>query len=128
MQYPEFLQRVEEQIGATQPATETQRAAERAIIATLETLSERLTGGEANDLTAQLPGELQAPLQRSAEEAEGFSLDEFYRRVAEREGVDIETARNDASAVMTVLRLAVTPGQLDALMAQLPSEFNALFR
>jgi uncharacterized protein (DUF2267 family) len=48
--------------------------------------------------------------------------------VAEREGVDLETARNDASAVMSVLRVAVTPGQLDDLMAQLPSEFNVLFR
>ena len=76
----------------------------------------------------EVPPELQAPLERSTEEAEGFSLEEFYRRVAEREGVDIETARNDASAVMSVLRLAVTPGQLDDLMAQLPSEFNALFR
>jgi uncharacterized protein (DUF2267 family) len=128
VQYQEFLQRVEQQNGATQPATETQRAAERAITATLETLSERLTGGEAGDLAAQLPGELKAPLQRTAEEAEYFSLGEFYRRVAEREGVDIETARNDASAVMTVVRLAVTPGELDDVMAQLPSEFNALFR
>jgi uncharacterized protein (DUF2267 family) len=57
-----------------------------------------------------------------------FSLEEFYERVAEQEGVDVETARNDASAVMSVLRLAVTPGQLDDLMAQLPSEFNVLFR
>jgi uncharacterized protein (DUF2267 family) len=128
LQYPEFLHRVEEQINATQPATETQRAAERAIMATLETLGERLTSGEANDLAAQLPGELQAPLQRSADEAEVFSLDEFYGRVAKREGVNIETARNDASVVMRVLKLAATPGQLDDVMAQLPSEFNALFR
>jgi uncharacterized protein (DUF2267 family) len=109
LQYQEFLQRVQEQINATEPATQTQRAAEQAITATLQTLSERLTGGEATDLAAQLPEELKAPLQRSAEEAEGFSLEEFYGRVAEREGVDIETARHDASAVMSVLRLAVTP-------------------
>ena len=128
MQYQEFLQRVEEQIGATQPVTETQRAAEQAVTATVETLSERLSGGEANDLAAQLPAEIQAPLQRSAEEAEGFSLEEFYRRVGEREGVDIDTARKDASAVMTVLRVAVTPDQVDDLMAQLPSAFNVLFR
>lgn len=128
MQYQQFLQRVQEQINATEPATQTQRAAEQAITATLQTLSERLTGGEATDLAAQLPEELKAPLERSAEEAERFSLEEFYERVAEREGVDLETARNDASAVMSVLRVAVTPGQLDDLMAQLPSEFNVLFR
>jgi len=119
---------VEEQIDATQPISNTQRAAEHAITATLETLSECLTGGEANDLVAQLPHELQAPLQRSTEQAESFSLEQFYRRVAEREGVDIETAREDASAVMTVLGLALTPGELDDVRAQLPSELDVLFR
>ena len=128
MQYTEFLRRVEDQIYATQPATQSQRAAEQAITATLETLSERLTGGEANDLAAQLPEELKAPLRQSAQEGERFSLEEFYNRVAEREGVDVETARNDASAVMRVLREAVSPGELDDVMAQLPAEFNALFR
>lgn len=128
VQYQEFVQRVEEQIAATQSATDTQGAAESAITATLETLSERLTGDETSDIAAQLPGELQAPLQRTAKEAEEFPLEEFYGRVAEREGVDIETARQDASAVMTVLGLALTPGQLDDVMAQLPEEFNALFR
>ncbi len=128
MQYQEFLQRVEEHIGATQPATETKSTAERAITATLETLSERLTGGEAKDVAAQLPQELQAPLQHSAEPAEDLSLEEFYERVAEREGVDTETARNDAAAVMRVLAMALTPGQLDDVMAQLPAHFNVLFR
>jgi len=128
LDYTEFLRRVEQQIGATQPITDTQRAAEQAITATLETLSERLTGGEASDLAAQLPAQLQAPLERSAEEAEGFSLEEFYRRIAEREGADVDTARNDASAVMTVVGMAVTPGQLDHLRSQLPAEFNVLFR
>ena len=54
-------------------------------------------------------------------------MEEFYRRVAEREGVDIETARIDAEAVMRVLREAVTFGELDDVMAQLPAEFNSLF-
>ena len=66
--------------------SDTQRAAELAITATLETLNERLTGGEAKDLAAQLPKEVQPALQPKTEEAEAFSLEEFYRRVAEREG------------------------------------------
>ena len=93
----------------------------------IETLNERLTGGEAIDLAAQLPEEIQPAMRPKAEEAERFLLEEFYRRVAEREGVDVETARSDASAVMTVLRDAVTPGELDDVMAQLPAEFNILF-
>lgn len=127
MQYPEFLRRVEELIGTTQSASDTQRAAEQAINATLETLSERITGGEAKDLASQLPEEIQAPLERSAEQAETFSLEEFYERVAQREGVDTDTARRDAAAVMTVLGVAVSSGQLEDLRSQLPSEFDDLF-
>jgi uncharacterized protein (DUF2267 family) len=128
LQYTEFLRRVEQQIDATQAATETQRAAENAITAVFQTLSECLSGGEAKDLAAQLPEELRPPLQHSAEDAERFSLEEFYRRVAEREGADSDTARKDASAVMQVLGMAVTHGELDKVMAQLPAEFNILFR
>ena len=128
MQYPELLRRVEEQIATAHPDDDTRRAAEVAITATLETLNERLTGGEAEDLAAQLPKEVQPALRPKTEEAEAFSLEEFYRRVAEREGVDIETARIDAEAVMRTLREAVTPGELDDVLAQLPAEFNMLLR
>ena len=124
LQYEEFLRRVADQIGADR----AEREAERAIPATLETLGERLSGGEASNLVAQLPGGIKETLQQAGGVAEGFSLEEFYRRVADREGVDAETARNDASAVMRVLREAVSPGELDDVMAQLPAEFNALFR
>jgi len=119
---------VEEQIATAHPDSNTQRAAELAITATLETLIEHLTGGEAKDLAAQLVKEVQPALQPKTEEAKAFSLEEFYRRVAKREGVDIETARIDAEAVMRVLREAVTFGELDDVMAQLPAEFNILFR
>jgi uncharacterized protein (DUF2267 family) len=119
---------LEEQIAANRSVSDARRAAENAITAALETLNERIIGGEARDLAAQLPKEIQPALRLKAEEAEGFSLEELYQRVAEREGVDIETARIDASAVMRVLREAVTPGELDNLMVQLPKDFNTLLR
>ena len=120
MQYEEFRQRVEEQIGADR----ADDPADKAIAVTLQTLSERLSGGEAKDLAAQLSGELQSPLQQSDEAAEDFSVEEFFRRIAEREGVDVDTARDDAAVVMRVLREALTQGELDDVMAQLPPEFN----
>jgi uncharacterized protein (DUF2267 family) len=128
LQYSEFLRRVEEQIAADRSVSDARRAAENATTATLETLNERISGGEARDLAAQLPQEIQPALRPKAEEAEGFSLEEFYRRVAEREGVDIETARIDASTVMGVLSEAVTSGELDDVMAQLSEDFNTLLR
>jgi uncharacterized protein (DUF2267 family) len=47
VQYEEFLNKVQDRIGPAQPDE-----ARRAITATL---SERITGGEADDLGAQLP-------------------------------------------------------------------------
>ena len=40
--------------------------AERAVTATLETLGERISGGEAHDLAGQLPPELQRLVDRHA--------------------------------------------------------------
>ena len=128
LQYSDFLGRLEEQIAANRSVSDARRAAENAITAALETLNERIIGGEARDLAAQLPKEIQPALRPKAEEAEGFSLEELYRRVAEHKGVDIETAHMDASVVMGVLREAVTPGELDDVMAQLPEDFNTLLR
>jgi uncharacterized protein (DUF2267 family) len=49
MTYDEFIEAVE------QRAHVERDVAEQATRATLETLSERLTGGEADDVAAQLP-------------------------------------------------------------------------
>jgi uncharacterized protein (DUF2267 family) len=122
VQYEEFLNKVQDRIGPAEPDE-----ARRAITATLSTLSERISGGETSDLAAQLPQELKEPIQRSGEEAEAFSLEEFLRRIGEREGVNTDTAREHASAVMTVLRETVTGGELDDIRAQLPQEFTPLF-
>src|SRR5918912_3511712 len=109
VQYEDFLNnKVQDRIGPADP-DETRRA----VTANLSTLSERISGGEAKDLAAQLPEELKEPIQRSGEEAEGFSFEEFLQRVGEREGADTDAARDHASAVITVLGEAVTGGQLD---------------
>lgn len=103
-------------------------AAERATRATLETLAERLSGGEAKDLAARLPPELGEHL-RGAWSARGerFSLEEFFRRVSLREGTDLPAATFHARAVIEVLGEAVSPGEMDDVLAQLPTEFDRLF-
>lgn len=125
MQYQEFVNRVNEQIQTGAPGD-----AELAIQATLSTLGERISGGEAENLAAQLPAELQTQLESGnyTEEAEAFSLDEFYLRVAEREGsssadVSVEHAR----AVMEQLTRAVSGGELADVQRQLPEEYEPLF-
>lgn len=61
--------------------------AERAACATLQTLAERLTAGETEDVAERLPAELRACLD-AAGAYEAFHADEFLRRVGERAGLD----------------------------------------
>jgi uncharacterized protein (DUF2267 family) len=101
----------------------TPEEAERAVRATLSTLAERITRGEADDIAAFLPRELRELVTSAPEPAEPFGLDEFVRRVAEREGVDEATAYRHAQAVFVALGQAGAPRELRDMAAQLPRDF-----
>jgi uncharacterized protein (DUF2267 family) len=100
--------------------------AEEVARATLQTLADRITGGEADDLAAQLPTPLKDALIPARDEAERFDVDEFVRRVSERAHVDPDTARTGAMATFSTMREAVTPGEFDDITAQLPQEYRDL--
>jgi uncharacterized protein (DUF2267 family) len=120
MNHEQFVSSVAERAGVDpEHAEELTRAA-------LATLAERITGGEARDLAAQLPVPLQNPLLSADEEAEAFSLDEFIRRTAQRVGTDRDTADIGVAAVMTTLRESVSSGEFDDVMSQLPQEFRGV--
>jgi uncharacterized protein (DUF2267 family) len=120
MRYAPFLEVVEQAAGISRDT------AEQAIRATLATLAERITRGEAEDIAAHLPPELRPLLTNTPEPAEAFSYDEFMRRVAEREGVTPENAAGHARAVFVALGVAVAPGELRDMAAQLPKDFYPL--
>lgn len=100
--------------------------AEALTAATLRTLAERISGGEAEDLAAQLPDELKPYLTGVDEPAQPFGPDEFVRRVAERAGTDPDRARAGVRAEFTTLREAVTLGEVDDVVSQLPKDFDEL--
>jgi uncharacterized protein (DUF2267 family) len=100
--------------------------AERLARATLHTLSDRISGGEARDLLAQLPKPLKDEVVIVSEEAEAFDVDEFVRRVASLADVDERTAHDGAVAVLITVREAVTPGEFDDITSQLPQEYREL--
>ncbi len=100
--------------------------ARKAIGATLETLRERLAGNEPADLAAQLPPEI-APFVEGAGGRESFSAQEFYERVAKKEGVEGEQAIRHARAVATVVQTAVTGGALEDVRSQLGNDYGELF-
>ena len=105
-------------------------AARRAIDAVLETLGERLSGGEVDDLVRQLPDEFADALQRGDALSNGaarrMSLEEFVRRIADREGVTPDEAHAQARAVFATLREALPEREFDDVLAQLPRDYAAL--
>jgi uncharacterized protein (DUF2267 family) len=105
-------------------------AAALATAAVLETLGERITHGEVEDLKAELPPELHPPLdagdQLSHGAARRMPLQEFVDRVAEREAAIPEQALVDARAVFGTLRQVVTEKEFSDVTAQLPREYAPL--
>jgi uncharacterized protein (DUF2267 family) len=99
--------------------------AELAARSTLETLAEWLSAGEARDIARQLPGDLGKWLA-SSDGAQPFHADEFLRRVAEREGIDLETAESHARAVFIALGRVVSHQELEDMAAELPTDFLPL--
>jgi|SRR5690625_4274792 len=104
-----------------------QDQAERAVKAVLTVLGERLVGGEPNDLAAQLPGELSEFLLNRADQEESYGVDGFIDRITEElSGATAETARQDATVVLTTLAETVTAGEFSDVLAQLPREYKDL--
>lgn len=119
MTYETFISTVEQ--GAHIPGDE----AERAACATLQTLSERISGGETEDIARRLPDRLQSCLT-PAEEQDTFHLDEFLRRLSERAAVDEPAAQRDARAVFSALFRAVGPEEFHDMRSELPKDFDPL--
>jgi len=127
MKYEEFLEQVQERAHLA-----SRSEAQRATRATLETLAECLSKKERHDAASQLPTGLalylKQPFLGSGNQpvpspGRIFSLEEFFRRVSIREGVPLETAREHARAVISVLVDALSKGEIEDIRAQLPVEF-----
>lgn len=123
MQYNDFITHVQYRAGV-----DSRDHAEAAITATLETLGRRLSAGEASNLAAQLPGEFKQTLARVGGDAEGFDVDEFVQRVADREGLgySVERAAEHARAVLSTVASSVSAGEVEDVRSQLPPEYRFL--
>jgi uncharacterized protein (DUF2267 family) len=106
-----------------------EQAARSATEAVLETLAERIAGGEVRDLKARLPIELHPALdrgvRRSGGQAPRMTPEQFLRRIAEREGVAPALARPHARAVLAALRETVGDEEYFDVTVQLPRDLVA---
>ncbi len=123
MKYEEFIAQVRKRARLA-----TSQEAEKATKATLETIAGRLHGNEATQLAAQLPQDLALYLQPGyAGIGDSYDLDEFFRRISEREEVALEEATFHARVVCGLLSEAVSVGEMNDVRAQLPSDFAKIF-
>jgi uncharacterized protein (DUF2267 family) len=118
----EFLQRVADRAGLDR------EAARHATDAVLDTLAERVAGGQVDDMIEVLAPELRPPLergkQRSGGKAQRMSLDEFVRRVGERERASYDDALEHARAVLATLREALPDKEFSDMLSQLPRGYQ----
>jgi uncharacterized protein (DUF2267 family) len=116
MDYDQFLTSVQRQ---THLDGDT---AERVIRATLQTLAERLSKGQARDIRDQLPAELR-PAMYTEQDAEPIGLEVFLTRVGQRAEVDDAYALPYARAVFWTLGETLPEKEVRDLTAELPREY-----
>ena len=121
MHYEEFIHRVQEHL-----TLESRKEAVEVTEATLETLSERLSRRGRQHLAAQLPIELKEFILKQQTKS-FFSLDEFCNLVTKRTGMRYHKAVKAVEVVIGVLREAITEGELNDVLSELPNEYRELF-
>jgi uncharacterized protein (DUF2267 family) len=123
MKYDEFIATVR-RLGEY----ESRERAEHVTRCVLGVLGARITAQEAEDLAAQLPGDLPGALRAEERPMPDLSPDGFAGAVAARlEGASTETARWDVSAVLTTVTESIDGGGLNHVLSQLPSGFATFF-
>jgi uncharacterized protein (DUF2267 family) len=120
MNYDKFLHEVRERSGVADRGE-----AERTGVIVLQVLCDRLTGDEAEDLLAQLPVPLR-DVVTVTKKPKKLTAAEFVDRVANDLEIPPEQAKERIRAVFSVLRDAVTPGELHDVLVQLPSGYLEL--
>lgn len=102
----------------------TEHQAREAVEATLQTLAERVSLGEAEDVAAYLGEESRWIIDRKEPYAEDFTVEDFHRRVARRLKVGEKTARERVDAVFDAMGAVVAQPELHAMEQQLPEEYE----
>jgi uncharacterized protein (DUF2267 family) len=119
----EFLDRVRQAAGFA-----SMDEAASAIGATLSTLADRITAGQAQDIAVYLPAEFRGHLAGSPEPATAFDREIFLDRIATAGQTDRATAERYARAVLTAVRETVPQREYADLLDQLPPDIGRLAR
>ena len=128
MQYVEMINKIQELSAITD-----QEEAALVIRAVLGTLGEHIYRTEERLLASQLPKELRNVFyeyqqrERGRGDLANYSLEEFYNRVSARANISFQEAQRLSAIVFHVLKQAVSPGEIENVKKELPSDFHKLF-
>ena len=120
MKYDRMVKAVEERAGLGDWAE-----SERTLRVVVQALSDRLLGGESDDLLAQLPEPLKSEITVTPL-ADPMNPQEFVERVARDLGLPEEQARDRVRAVFSTLHEAVTEGEWEEVVGQLDRAYAEL--
>jgi uncharacterized protein (DUF2267 family) len=120
MDYDAFLTNVAER------ADVSREQAEALTRATLAVLADRISGGQARHLAAELPEPMKGWLESEDEIAKGYGVHGFARRVRDRAGVPAPLVEPGIRAVFATLREAVSEKEFRDATVQLPKEYDVL--
>ena len=127
MQYEEIIRRVQEQGNIADTAK-----AKKILRAVLGTFGELVYRTEERQMAAQLPKELKdvfyeyQPRERDRGALANYPLEEFYNRVKARAEVSLQDAQRFSVVVLSVLKEAVTPGEIEDVRRELYEPFQKL--
>lgn len=122
MEEQEFYDRVE-----SRASFESEGEALAITHATLEAFSERISEGQARDLTDDLPRPIAESLTHHHGNPAELSLEEVVERIESHDEVDADLEARDERIAAVLGTLAEATGEgFEDLRAQLPSEFEEL--
>jgi uncharacterized protein (DUF2267 family) len=99
--------------------------AERTLRVVVQALSDRLPGGEADDLVAQLPEPLKSEITVTPR-ADPMNPQAFLERVGRDLGLEQEETRDRVRAVFSMLHDAVTEGEWEEVVGPLDRKYAEL--
>lgn len=129
MEYDQFIREVEQRLGVAR------EEAEHVTDAVLRELHNRLTAKEADDLGAQLPGQLKQvwhSLDRPGREVERTHKKDFIRYVSEVADLPEDRASRAVKAVFKALQMALKApsgqeGEAWDVLSQLPKDLKRVW-
>ncbi len=114
------------------PGDMTREQAEKACVAVLGTLEQRIQSTESSKLESQLPQKLQDLLDHSdidrTASAQRFDKDEFLNMVAASLDVSLEEAEAISRRVFATVRAQISEGEAEGVASQLPKDIAQLWR